>query len=761
MHQLNLPDIDEQFGNLIALRKKKEQSFPGVAQLFIASVIQCQPLAEVELLDVTGGSMSVRELSAEKTPISHIRTYEADGCLIREETVIYGDEACVRLNFSLKDPQQKALDLKLRVSGGFLMSPQGVPYHWQEEKLIQGVFHQDQLELHWRDKISMRLRFSQNFTAQSLGKISEDEVEKHLYFSTFNAKKRYTYWVGKDSRQISEGNALASAQKAQGRNLAYAGELPLSLKQGESVDYIIRISVVNGETAFPEGPASVEGFTELKAARTAAWNDFMSKVPELESPHTELVDTFYKSWFVLFSNQMQMDDPRLAYPFTSVNKFHYYNQFFWDSGFHAIPWIWFNDQTPAESELKNFVLNQWRNGMIPYELFLYDVNGREWMETDALTTAATQPPVLAISLMEIYKRFGNREFLEFFYEPLLRYEQWLWKYRDLEKRGLSYFYHIWETGCDNSPKYDGVTRHRLFDPALEGVDSNVFIYLLRNTLVKMAQILGKTPPHYLLERIELTKESMNTYMLDESDGFYYDVWAGDTTQIRVKAFSGILPLITDIPDAVTREKLVNSYLLSEEEFNSPCPVPSVSMSEPTFNSSDFWRGANWPQITWTFIYGLKDRHPEAAAMILDKYLATSTKQHLCNEYCDSVTGLDVGLPYQGWGTLYVDLIIRHLGGIEPLEDGFRFNPLQTRYHKLAVKNIVIHGMELAVEKTGDNWVLVIDGAFCLSMEEAIRFQVRKMGETVEVICQEAADRKKIALEVLDPSKKDLIRIESP
>ncbi|NMB12206.1 MAG: hypothetical protein GX977_07960, partial [Firmicutes bacterium] len=156
MHQLSLPDIDEQFGNLIALRKRKEQSFPGIAQLFIASVIQCQPLAEVELLSATGAPIVVKELSAEKTPISHIRTYEADCCLITEETVVHGDEASVRLSFSLKEPQAEELNLRLRVSGGFLMSPQGVPYHWQEEKLIQGVFRENQLDLHWRDKISMR-----------------------------------------------------------------------------------------------------------------------------------------------------------------------------------------------------------------------------------------------------------------------------------------------------------------------------------------------------------------------------------------------------------------------------------------------------------------------------------------------------------------------------------------------------------------------------------------------------------------------------
>ena len=43
-------DVVEQFGNMIALRKTDKQRFPGIAELFVASVIQCQPMAEVEFL---------------------------------------------------------------------------------------------------------------------------------------------------------------------------------------------------------------------------------------------------------------------------------------------------------------------------------------------------------------------------------------------------------------------------------------------------------------------------------------------------------------------------------------------------------------------------------------------------------------------------------------------------------------------------------------------------------------------------------------
>jgi hypothetical protein len=38
--------------------------------------------------------------------------------------------------------------------------------------------------------------------------------------------------------------------------------------------------------------------------------------------------------------RVHFDDPRFPYPFTSVNKHHYYNQFFWDSAYQAIAWLW-------------------------------------------------------------------------------------------------------------------------------------------------------------------------------------------------------------------------------------------------------------------------------------------------------------------------------------------------------------------------------------------------------------------------------------
>ena len=107
-------DVVEQFGNMIALRKRKEQDFPGIAQLFVASVIQCQPLAEVEFLFPSGQAVELKEVKATHTPVSHTRVYESEQFLVHEEIVVHRDCAAVQLTATLKEDMQDDMDLKLR-----------------------------------------------------------------------------------------------------------------------------------------------------------------------------------------------------------------------------------------------------------------------------------------------------------------------------------------------------------------------------------------------------------------------------------------------------------------------------------------------------------------------------------------------------------------------------------------------------------------------------------------------------------------------
>ena len=219
----------------------------------------------------------------------------------------------------------------------------------------------------------------------------------------------------------------------------------------------------------------------------------------------------------------------------------------------------------------------------------------------------------------------------------------------------------------------------------------------RQTILYCAGELDLPEPEGVRRRMEETKAAMNRLMRDD-DGFYYDLHAGTDTKVSVRTLGGLFPLLTDIPDPVTRRGLIDSYLMNETEFLSACPPTTVAMSDPSYGSADFWRGANWPQTTWSILYGIYRDRPDAAAEILSRFLSRTAPSGNCFEYYDSQTGTGAGMPFQGWGTLYIDLIARFLCGITPTEHGFRCAPLPTTDGAVhTLRGVSVRGLTVDVE----------------------------------------------------------------
>lgn len=774
-----LAAMDAQFGNLIIIRDKPERKdIPGAQECFLSSVIQFQPLARLRVRG-SDGDVPLALVSSRSDPITARKVFEGGGIRLSQELVVSGDEASLSLRLErVGGAPGEALGgpaFTLIIDGACLFSPQGVPYHWREESFLsvrRADGTRNGFDGEWSyGKLPFALRSSVQLDSLAIRKVSDDEIVRTHYFTSFNLKKRYTYWVesasawaafgpeGHEAIQCRESfsdaeinddafesllNVGASgAFSVTARNVGYEAKIDLGdLREARDIVLAFGIgsSVENVE-------ASAWHHAELIRRVAADWEDFLEGIPDFHAEDKELERMYCTSWFVLKANRVHFDDPRFPYPFTSVNKHHYYNQFFWDSAYQSIAWLWYNRPEPAEDELRNFVTNQWRNGMIPYELFMYPVNGREWMDVDGTSTGMTQPPVIGIALSEIYKKYGSAEYLRFFYEPLLRYEEWLTLYRDLGKRGLSCYLNIWETGWDNSPRLDASARNRVLDPAIESADFNAYIYYMRRTILEMAATLGEAAPDRVSRRMEATKRSMNTLMYDPVDGFYYDLVAGTEERISVKTAAGLIPLLTDIPGKEARARIVAEYVESEKEFMSGCPVPSVSRSEPTYNPVDFWRGANWPQITWTIIFSLAETDPEAAGKILKRFLDSTKGNSTCYEYYDSETGKGVGMPFQGWGALYTDMIMRFVAGITPERVGLRFHPLSVEFGDFSAYNVRLKEFVLDLDRRGNTWTFRFCGFGGFSMEGAHDFHTAPSadGARLEIEFGPGCGRETVAL----------------
>ncbi len=697
-----IPKTEAQFGNLITLREKEGSKIPGIHQGFLASLIQFQPLIELTLFNSSGGKVCWEKSEHTVNPVEVIKRFEAEGLSLVQRTIVQGDEVLLDLELQLA-PDDSLEKPRIEFSGASLFSPQGVPYHWDEERRISWRRNgKQELTGQWGKDVYFSLSFSEELNSLTLKQLASDDVVKDQYFSSFNLKKRFTYWVPLEKRRNDEVlNEVSS------RNTGYCGIWTPSFSPDGRAFMAIRFSLSKEISGIVPKPQA--DYDAKKISLSKNWEQFVDNFPEFSCSDSDLERIYYTSWYILQSGQISFPQERFRHSFTSVNKFHYYNQFFWDSAFQAIAWLWYNEAGPAESEMKNFVSQQWRNGMIPYELFMYPINGREWMDGDGRTTGTTQPPVIGITIREVFNKYKNTDYPAYFYNSLLKYENWLSLYRDLDKRGLSSYINIWETGWDNSPRFDKAARNRVLDPYIEGVDFNVYIYQLRQTILDMARWLEKPEPELVRKRMEMSKKSMNELMYREDDGFYYDLEAGTSERVLVKTAAGLLPLLTDIPDKKQKLCLIKNYLMSEEEFFTGAPVPSVSRSEESYDPRDFWRGANWPQITWSILYGIKDDYPCEAGDILDRFLSKTSLNTNCYEYYHSETGEGAGLPFQGWGALYTDFIIRFIGGINPTEEGFNFRPLSKRYTKFEFHGIQMRNTSLSISRDDKVWELKWEG----------------------------------------------------
>jgi hypothetical protein len=177
----------------------------------------------------------------------------------------------------------------------------------------------------------------------------------------------------------------------------------------------------------------------------------------------------------------------------------YPHQWSWDTGFIAIG-LAHLDTRRAARELLTLFEHQWKTGKVPHIVFnpeappeSYFPGPDHWAcaaaSPDApsappYTSCLCQPPTHAIAARRIWEAASNGRaraeataFLRDIYPRLLSWHRYLLTYRDPEESGLVTIYHPWESGTDNSPRWDA---------ALEAVE------------------VGEVPPHprYDLEHVD-------------------------------------------------------------------------------------------------------------------------------------------------------------------------------------------------------------------------------------------------------------------
>ncbi|MBA2714533.1 MAG: glycogen debranching protein [Rubrobacteraceae bacterium] len=418
----------------------------------------------------------------------------------------------------------------------------------------------------------------------------------------------------------------------------------------------------------------------------------------------------------------------------------YPHQWSWDSAFIALG-LAHVDNRRATDELESLFRGQWSTGKVPHIIFdpeappkSYFPDAERWnssaLSEDApsekRTSGLCQPPVHAIAVRRIWQTSRGKDeeraarartFLRGNYPRLFSWHRYLATARDPEGSGLVTIYHPWESGTDNSPRWDAAlerisvgevpsyTRYDLqhvSDPSHRPTDSEYdrflwLLELLKRARYDEADIYERHPflikdvlfsailvaaNEALLEIAEVVEASDEDRALiegwisrgragleeqwDPDLGLCLDRDVLADEPLRVRTIAGFSPLIGG---GLDRERLsdiittLDSHAFAgNPDLHYPLP-PSTSPEEPGFHPRSYWRGPVWPVANWLLWWSLLRAGESERAQKMRRDTLQELSEGGFSEYFEPFTGEPLGSGEQSW-TAAVALDMLATGGAD-------------------------------------------------------------------------------------------------
>lgn len=383
------------------------------------------------------------------------------------------------------------------------------------------------------------------------------------------------------------------------------------------------------------------------------------------------------------------------YQYTVPSPDSYPYQWLWDSCFHAIILSHF-DLESAKKELQSLVAKQFPNGMIPHIIFWqknpagthFHGELMKWGKAD--TSSLTQPPMLAYAVWRIYKKDHSVEFLKQMYQPIKEFYNYLLADRDPRAHHLAGIINPDESGEDNSPRFDQALdlppqhdgeenfqkRIKLieqnyrcnFDAPfcmknffwVKDVPFNVILVENLKVLSDIASELNQPEEADLyFTHSRLIVDAMRQMMLE--DGSFWPIELNIETnqyqKIMVKTWHILAPLFGHIYTKKEAQVVIEKYLNNPDEFALPYLIPTVSISDPSFDPAGFWRGPVWININWFIYQGLKQYGFNSEAQKIAEATQKLIEKSGFREQFNPLTGEGQGAQNFTWGALVVDMEI--------------------------------------------------------------------------------------------------------
>lgn len=358
----------------------------------------------------------------------------------------------------------------------------------------------------------------------------------------------------------------------------------------------------------------------------------------------------------------------------------------WDSCLHAIANLRF-DAEQSRDELRSLLLHQEESGpdygMLPHSVHWKgdgsELWGRRW------AARITGPPAIAIAVQRIRQASPHNAFVEETYPQLKLYYDWLAARRDFDNDGLVSAIHPWETGWDDSPRFDqplglleppsdlqleraqhellrslrdaandveAITLANLFN--VEEVSFNVLYLRSLEAMAGFATELGQpADAERWTARAAVVRTALRDRCWDSGRRLFFDLAGADDHPLTLPTPVAFVPWLGAVPDEDQSGKLEEQ--LDERPFRPEYPLPTVALDHPLANPSRRWRGATCLPINWLVAHGLQAAGLRVRAESLTERSAWVVGLSGFAEAFHPTTGHPVGPPERTWTALVVDL----------------------------------------------------------------------------------------------------------
>ena len=199
---------------------------------------------------------------------------------------------------------------------------------------------------------------------------------------------------------------------------------------------------------------------------------------------------------------------------------------------------------------------------------------------------------IAATAWELSQQTGDGELLEKAYAGCSRWDAWLRRYRDTRHTGLCEGFCTYDTGHDNSPRWNGIP-NRCPDgdarrcPPIQSMprlcpDLSATVYGGRMALAAMARALGRnSEADRWLADAALIRAAILDRLYSEEDRAFYDVdRQGGFVRIRGDLITRVLS--EHVPDGKLFEQIYGRQIRSPQAFWAPYPLPSIALNDPGF-----------------------------------------------------------------------------------------------------------------------------------------------------------------------------------